>query len=179
MMYIHIYNRNWVDTRWQQYITHLHTNSTHNTGKGKWHRERKIGKCGPFLVFASYAMTFALQLRKKHGKTSWMRRPWPTGLGERGRSVAPKKETEICNTQFMHLNRVIIHYNPMCKLSCLNSKTHLSHFPNSHSFYWNEKKNAWLEVQNSRTGLTLNSPDHLHEQTDVKARIENKNELVL
>jgi hypothetical protein len=35
-MYIYyIYNRSWVDTRWQQYITHLHTNSTHNIEKGK------------------------------------------------------------------------------------------------------------------------------------------------
>jgi hypothetical protein len=25
---IYIFNRIWVDTRWQQYITHLHTNST-------------------------------------------------------------------------------------------------------------------------------------------------------
>jgi hypothetical protein len=30
-IYIYIFNRSWVDTRWQQYITHLHTNSTHNT----------------------------------------------------------------------------------------------------------------------------------------------------
>ena len=27
-------------------------------------------ECGPCLVFASYTLTFALQLRKKHGKTS-------------------------------------------------------------------------------------------------------------
>jgi hypothetical protein len=32
---IYIFNRSWVDTWWQQYITHLHTNSTHNTQKGK------------------------------------------------------------------------------------------------------------------------------------------------
>jgi hypothetical protein len=39
---IYIYYRSWVDTRWQQYITHLHTNSTlihtnstHNTEIGK------------------------------------------------------------------------------------------------------------------------------------------------
>jgi hypothetical protein len=30
----------------------------------------RIGKCGPCPVFASYALAFALQLRKKHGKTS-------------------------------------------------------------------------------------------------------------
>jgi hypothetical protein len=35
---IYIFNRNWFDTRWQQYITHLHTNNTHNTEKGKLER---------------------------------------------------------------------------------------------------------------------------------------------
>jgi hypothetical protein len=34
-LFIYLFNRSWVDTRWQQYITHLHTNSTHNTEKGK------------------------------------------------------------------------------------------------------------------------------------------------
>jgi hypothetical protein len=32
-------------------------------------KKKKIGKCGPCLVFASYTLAFALQLRKKHGKT--------------------------------------------------------------------------------------------------------------
>jgi hypothetical protein len=48
----------------QQYITHLHTNSTQNTEKGEF------GKCGPCPVFAGYTLAFALQLRKKHRKTS-------------------------------------------------------------------------------------------------------------
>jgi hypothetical protein len=34
-IYIYLFNRNWVDTRWQQYNTHLHTNRTQN-------RERNI-----------------------------------------------------------------------------------------------------------------------------------------
>jgi hypothetical protein len=34
------------------------------------YRERKIGKCGPCPVFASFTLAFALQLRKKHGKLS-------------------------------------------------------------------------------------------------------------
>jgi hypothetical protein len=29
-----------------------------------------VEKCGPCPVFASFTLTFALQLRKKHGKTS-------------------------------------------------------------------------------------------------------------
>jgi hypothetical protein len=63
---IHIFNRNWFDTRWQQYTTHLHKNSTQNTEKGEF------GKCGPCPVFASYTLAFALQLRKKNRKTSIM-----------------------------------------------------------------------------------------------------------
>jgi hypothetical protein len=59
-----VFNRSWVDTRWQQHITQLHTNNTHNTEKGK------CGKCGPCPVFAGYTLAFALQLRKKHGKAS-------------------------------------------------------------------------------------------------------------
>jgi hypothetical protein len=35
-MYLFIFNRNWVDTRWQQYSTHLHTNSTQNTENGTY-----------------------------------------------------------------------------------------------------------------------------------------------
>jgi hypothetical protein len=31
---------------------------------------KKIGKCGPCPVFASYTLVFALQLKKKHVKTS-------------------------------------------------------------------------------------------------------------
>jgi hypothetical protein len=56
--YIYIYNCNWVDTRWQQYITHLHTNNTQNTEKGEF------GKCWPCPVFASYTLAFALLLMK-------------------------------------------------------------------------------------------------------------------
>jgi hypothetical protein len=63
-IHIYLFNGNWVDARWQQYITHLHTNSKHNTEKGEF------GKCGPCPVFASYTLTFDLQLRKKHGKPS-------------------------------------------------------------------------------------------------------------
>jgi hypothetical protein len=32
----YIFNRNWVDTRWQQCSTHLHTNSTQNTENGTY-----------------------------------------------------------------------------------------------------------------------------------------------
>jgi hypothetical protein len=57
-----------VDTRWQQYSTHLHTNSTQNAENGTYIRIKKIGKCGPCPVFASCTLAFALKLRKKQGK---------------------------------------------------------------------------------------------------------------
>jgi hypothetical protein len=60
---IYIFYRSWVDTRWQQYITHLHTNSTHNTEIGK------LGSAGRAPSCELYP-GIALQLRKKHGKTS-------------------------------------------------------------------------------------------------------------
>jgi hypothetical protein len=33
---IYVFNCNWVDTRWQQYSTHLHTNNTQNTENGTY-----------------------------------------------------------------------------------------------------------------------------------------------
>jgi hypothetical protein len=35
-IYIYIFNCNWVDTRWQQYSSHLHTNSTQHTENEKY-----------------------------------------------------------------------------------------------------------------------------------------------
>jgi hypothetical protein len=66
-----MYNCNWVDTRWQQYSTHLHTNSTQNIENGTYVKIKiKIGKYGPCPVFAGYTLAFTLKLKKKHGKTS-------------------------------------------------------------------------------------------------------------
>jgi hypothetical protein len=50
----------------------LHTNSTQNTENGTYItiKRKKLGKCGPCPFFASYTLAFAIQLRKKHGKTS-------------------------------------------------------------------------------------------------------------
>jgi hypothetical protein len=39
---IYIFNCNWVDTRWQKYSTHLHTNNTQNTDNGKYITIKKI-----------------------------------------------------------------------------------------------------------------------------------------
>jgi hypothetical protein len=35
-MFYYIFNRNWVDTRWQQYSTHFHTNNTQNIENGTY-----------------------------------------------------------------------------------------------------------------------------------------------
>jgi hypothetical protein len=69
-IYLFVFNYSWVDTRWQQYSTHLHTTSTQNTENGTQINNKKIGDCEPCPVFASYTLEFVLQLRKKHGKSS-------------------------------------------------------------------------------------------------------------
>ena len=43
---------------------HIYTQTIHRTTQLIWE------ECGPCPVFASYTLAFALQLRKKHGKTS-------------------------------------------------------------------------------------------------------------
>jgi len=43
---------------------HIYTQTIHRTTQLIWE------ECAPCLVFASYTLAFALQLRKKHGKIS-------------------------------------------------------------------------------------------------------------
>ena len=51
--------------------THLYTNNTYNDTKQTIHRTtQQLEECAPCPLLASYTLAFALQLRKKHGKTS-------------------------------------------------------------------------------------------------------------
>ena len=54
---------------------HIYTQTVHRTTQSTKtiHRTTQLinlEECGPCRVFAIYTLTFALQLRKKHGKTS-------------------------------------------------------------------------------------------------------------
>ena len=51
--------------------THLHTNNTqNNTNSNRTTQiQTNVEESGPCPVFASFTLAFALQLRKKHGKT--------------------------------------------------------------------------------------------------------------
>jgi hypothetical protein len=65
-------NCNWVDTRWQQYSTHLHTNNTQNTENATYITIKKIGeKYGPCPFFARYTLKFAIQTEEIARKTSF------------------------------------------------------------------------------------------------------------
>jgi hypothetical protein len=76
----YIFNCNWIDTRWQQYCAYLHTKIHITTqlttlfgrlsGIRTQSDQTNWEECGPCPVFANYTLAFALQLRKKHGKTS-------------------------------------------------------------------------------------------------------------
>jgi hypothetical protein len=57
----------------------IYTQTIHKTTQNKQHVEQHknfennttiLEECGPCPVLASYTLEFALQLRKKHGKTS-------------------------------------------------------------------------------------------------------------
>ena len=52
--------------------THLHTSNTqNNTNNNRITQiQTNVEECGPCPVFAGFTLAFALQLRKKHGKTS-------------------------------------------------------------------------------------------------------------
>jgi uncharacterized protein YqfB (UPF0267 family) len=68
--------------------THLHTNNTQNNTNNNrtTHNNRStqitnnVEECGPCPVFASFTLAFALQLRKKHGKTTVKVRQTSVGL---------------------------------------------------------------------------------------------------
>jgi hypothetical protein len=52
---------------------HIYTQTIHRTTQNKQYSEQQQliwEQCGPCPVFASYTLAFALQLRKRHGKTS-------------------------------------------------------------------------------------------------------------
>jgi len=50
----------------------IYTQTIHRTTQNKQYMDQhnNLGKRGPCPVLASYDLAFALQLRKKHGKTS-------------------------------------------------------------------------------------------------------------
>jgi hypothetical protein len=62
--------------------THLHTNNTQNNTNDNQTTQiaTNVQECGPYPVFASFTLAFALQLRKKHGKTSVRVRKTSVGL---------------------------------------------------------------------------------------------------
>jgi len=52
---------------------HIYTQTIHRTTQNKQYIEQhnNLGECGPYSVLARFTLAFALQLRKKHGKTSF------------------------------------------------------------------------------------------------------------
>jgi hypothetical protein len=62
--------------------THLDTNNTwkYTNNKRTTQITTNVKECGPCPVFASFTLAFALQLRKKHEKTSVRVRKTPVRL---------------------------------------------------------------------------------------------------
>jgi hypothetical protein len=67
-----LFNCNWVDTRWQQYSTHLHTNCTQNTENGTYITATTTTNCVVQAVSRLYELYpgICLTTEEKYGKTS-------------------------------------------------------------------------------------------------------------
>jgi hypothetical protein len=61
-------NCNCVDSWWQHTFTHKQFTEEHNN---RTTQTTNLEECWPCPVFASFTLAFALQLWKKHGKTSF------------------------------------------------------------------------------------------------------------
>ena len=90
---------------------HLHTNSTQNTKNETYIAITKCEvwsvKCGPCPVLASYTLAFALQLRKKHGKTSvrvQYKNNWTTTIQEQRTPLQVEKHVENAHLIDLGLN---------------------------------------------------------------------------
>ena len=110
MIYDMIFNSNWVATRWQLFSTHIHTNNTVNVTKQTIQRTQKYieqhnnqEECGPCPIFAGFTLAFALQLRKKHGKTSVRCEIW----NELDVHESAHRDTIMTVTNNMQLYRLI------------------------------------------------------------------------
>jgi hypothetical protein len=67
MVYDIFINCNWVVTRWQYTFAHKHYIEQHNNRTTQI--QTNVDEVGLCPVFASFTLEFALQLRKKQGKT--------------------------------------------------------------------------------------------------------------
>jgi hypothetical protein len=76
---------------------HIYTQTIHRTIQNKQYIEQhnNLGECGPCSVLASYTMVFALQLRKKHGKTSVKVKNLSQGMYAHRSNVPFKNQSRI------------------------------------------------------------------------------------
>jgi hypothetical protein len=97
--------------------THLHTNYTkNNTNSNRTIQiTTSVKECGPFPVFASFTLAFALQMRKKHGKTS---------VRVRKSSVRLRKTSEYS----IHITKTPTHYKT-------HTNTHITKPTHTHTHY--------------------------------------------
>jgi hypothetical protein len=79
LIYVIFINCNWVVTRWQYTFVHKQYIEQHEQQQNNT-ITTDVVDCGPCPVFASFTLEFALQLRKKHGKTSVRVRKTPVRL---------------------------------------------------------------------------------------------------
>ena len=85
-------NCSWVATRWQQYGTHLHTNSTQSNTK-------ILEECWPCPISVCLTLAFALQLTKKQGNP-------PPSQGSRKSTSWHDEDTRTYNKNTQNTHKV-------------------------------------------------------------------------
>jgi hypothetical protein len=96
-------------------------------------------ECGPCPVFASYALAFALQLRKKHGKTSvrvaeeCQLAGWKQNIQNRTYISIRIHKHKNKNTQVTKLNKSIKRINIHKRNNTNHSKYKYTYYQNTHT----------------------------------------------
>jgi hypothetical protein len=109
-----------------------------------------VEECGPYLVFASFTLAFALQLRKKHGKTS----------------VRLRKTSKYS----IHITKITTRYKT-------HTHTHTLQNPNKHTHYKTHTNTHYKTHTNThitkptQTHTLQNRHKHTHYKTDTNAHI--------
>ena len=111
---------------------HSYTQTVHRTIQNKQYIEQhnNLWECGPCPVLASYTLAFALQLRKKHGKTSvrvaTSKNTWNTSDGNgRPKHVAQSTLHNVTSCCLCSKLLVLLHHIPV--MTVAQRARHVTH----------------------------------------------------
>jgi len=120
--------------------THLHTNNTqNNTNNNRTTQiQNNVEECGPCPVFASFTLAFALQLKKKHGKTCQVKK----NLSHSTVYILSKTPTHYKTL----INTHITTPTPL-SLSLTHTHTHTHTYTHTHTHTTKQHKTTTVQIK--------------------------------